>query len=53
MDDLLNEASFYGVGVLVDSLSGVELVLEPRAYRPRRHTAAAWRFIEELYQRVR
>lgn len=53
MDDLLNEASFYGVGVLVDSPSGVEMVLEPRAYRPQRHTAAAWRFIEELYQRVR
>lgn len=53
MDDFLNEASFYGVGVLVDSPCGIEMVLEPRAYRPRRHTAAAWNFTEELYQRVR
>ncbi|MFB4427077.1 hypothetical protein C5F59_039165 [Streptomyces sp. QL37] len=53
MDDFLNEASFYGVGVLVDSPSGIEMVLEPRLYRPQRHTAAAWNFTEELYQRVR
>uniref|UniRef100_UPI003C7BD782 hypothetical protein n=1 Tax=unclassified Streptomyces TaxID=2593676 RepID=UPI003C7BD782 len=53
MDDFLNEASFYGVGVLVDSSSGIDMVLEPRPYRPRRHTAAAWNFTEELYQRVR
>lgn len=52
MHDLLNEASFYGVGVLMDSPSGTEVVLEPRPYRPRRHTAAAWGFVEDLYQRV-
>ncbi|MFI5756815.1 hypothetical protein [Streptomyces sp. NPDC051569] len=53
MDDFLNEASFYGVGVLLDSPSGIEMVLHPRAYRPKRHTAAAWNFTEELYQLVR
>lgn len=53
MDDFLNEASFSGVGVLLDSPSGIDMVLQPRPYRPRRHTAAAWNFTEELYRRVR
>lgn len=53
MDDFLNEASFYGVGVLLDSPCDIEMVLQPRPYRPQRHTAAAWNFTEELYQRVR
>ncbi|MFI7089617.1 hypothetical protein ACIBUR_39285 [Streptomyces anulatus] len=53
MDDFLNEASFYGVGVLLDSPSGIDMVLQPRPYRPQRHTAAAWNFTEELYRRVR
>ncbi|MFJ1744351.1 hypothetical protein ACIOG4_37595 [Streptomyces microflavus] len=53
MDDFLNEASFYGAGVLLDSPSGIDMVLQPRPYRPQRHTAAAWNFTEKLYRRVR
>ncbi len=53
MDDYLNEASFYGVGVLLQTPSGIEVPLEPAEYRPKRHTAAAWRFVEKLYQLVR
>ncbi|WP_052745609.1 hypothetical protein [Allosalinactinospora lopnorensis] len=53
MDDYLNEASFYGVGVLVNSSAGPELVLEPQMHRPIRHTPAAWSFVETVYQRVR
>lgn len=52
MDDYLNEASFYGVGVLVDTPAGLKTVLEPQAHRPKRHTAVAWSFVEDLYQRV-
>ncbi|WP_406356405.1 hypothetical protein [Streptomyces sp. NBC_00658] len=53
LDDLLVEADFYGIGVFLASGSDVELLLEPEEYRPRRHTAAAWWFIEDLYQRLR
>jgi hypothetical protein len=51
-ETLLLEAAFYGIGILIPAGGGVELVLEPRAYRPRRHTAAAWRFVEQVYQRL-
>lgn len=53
LEESLAEADFYGIGVFVPLGDGVEMVLEPRAYRPQRHTAAAWAFVEELYQRVR
>lgn len=51
-EDLLMEAAFYGIGVLFDGEDGTEMVLEPRPYRPQRHTAAAWCFIEEFAQRL-
>lgn len=51
-DDLLMQAAFYGIGVLAPTRSGAELILEPRAYRPSRHTPAAWCFVEELHQRL-
>ncbi|MFI1361296.1 hypothetical protein ACH4TV_48255 [Streptomyces sp. NPDC020898] len=53
LEESLAEADFYGIGVFVPSGDGVEMVLESRTYRPQRHTAAAWAFVEELYQRVR
>ncbi|MFF8436373.1 hypothetical protein [Streptomyces bacillaris] len=53
MSEALVEADFYGIGVFLASDDQVEMVLEPRDYRPLRHTAAAWSFVEELYQRVR
>lgn len=48
MCDYLNEAAFWGVGVVV----GGELVLEPSPWRPQRHTAAGWRFVEQVYERA-
>ncbi|MER6369469.1 hypothetical protein ABT255_14035 [Streptomyces mirabilis] len=53
LDEILVEADFYGIGVFLASGSDVELLLEPEDYRPKRHTAAAWWFVEDLYQRVR
>lgn len=53
LDEVLVEADFYGIGVFVASGDEVELVLEPEDYRPPRHTAAAWWFVEDVYQRLR
>ncbi|MEU9067935.1 hypothetical protein AB0D60_13740 [Streptomyces sp. NPDC048306] len=53
LDDVLVEADFYGIGVFLAAGNDVEMVLEPEDYRPRRHTAAAWWFVEDLYQRLR
>jgi hypothetical protein len=51
-ETLLLEAAFYGIGILTLGGDTAELLLEPRAYRPRRHTAAAWRFVEQVYLRL-
>ncbi|NEE23017.1 hypothetical protein G3M58_93280 [Streptomyces sp. SID7499] len=53
LDEALAEADFYGIGVFLATGDGVEMLLEPAPYRPLRHTAAAWRFVEELYQLLR
>ncbi|MFI6567079.1 hypothetical protein [Streptomyces sp. NPDC050534] len=53
LDEALTEADFYGIGVFLAAGDGVEMVLEPAPYRPLRHTAAAWCFMEELYQLLR
>lgn len=53
MSEALVEANFYGIGVFLALHDEVEMVLEPGDYRPLRHTAAAWWFVEELYQRAR
>ncbi|WNO70158.1 hypothetical protein [Streptomyces sp. AM8-1-1] len=52
-EDLLMEAAFYGVGVLVRTgTEGTVMALEPRLYRPQRHTPAAWCFTEEIHQQL-
>jgi hypothetical protein len=53
-EDLLMEAAFYGVGVLVrtGAEEGTVMALEPRPYRPQRHTPAAWCFTEEIHQQL-
>jgi hypothetical protein len=53
LDEVLVEADFYGIGVFIASGAEVELALEPEDYRPPRHTAAAWWFVEDVYQRLR
>lgn len=52
IDEVMMEASFYGIGILVGTGDNVEMLLEPRPYRPERHTAAAWQFIEQLYAQL-
>ena len=51
-EDLLMQAAFYGIGLLMPTGSGAELMVEPGTYRPRRYTAAAWCFVEEFHQRL-
>ncbi|MFE3234463.1 hypothetical protein ACFXKJ_20395 [Kitasatospora indigofera] len=51
-DEILVEAAFFGIGVLVNEPDGIRIAVEPEAYRPQRHTAAAWHFVEELYGRL-
>ncbi|MCX5246685.1 MULTISPECIES: hypothetical protein [unclassified Streptomyces] len=53
LEEALAEADFYGIGVFLVAGNDVELALEPGGYRPPRHTAAAWWFVEDLYQRLR
>ncbi|WP_380281948.1 hypothetical protein [Kitasatospora purpeofusca] len=52
LDETVVEAAFYGIGVLVHGPDGIRVALEPEAYRPQRHTAAAWEFVEEVYGRL-
>ncbi|MFD8752907.1 hypothetical protein ACFV0O_18310 [Kitasatospora sp. NPDC059577] len=52
LDEVLTEAAFYGIGVFVHEQDGIRMALQPEAYRPLRHTAAAWHFVEELYGRL-
>ncbi|MFF2660074.1 hypothetical protein ACFVUH_22285 [Kitasatospora sp. NPDC058032] len=52
LDEILTEAAFYGIGVFVHEQDGIRMALQPEVYRPLRHTAAAWHFVEELYGRL-
>lgn len=52
LDQLQVEAAYYGIGVLMPREQGLEMVVEPALYRPARHTAAAWLFVEEIYQQI-
>lgn len=51
-DEMMLEAAFYGIGILIKDEDGLELAVAPREYRPARHTVAAWRFEEMLYRRL-
>jgi hypothetical protein len=51
-DDLVLEAALYGIGVLAQECGGIRLLLEPAEHWPQRHTAAAWHFVEDLYERL-
>lgn len=47
---LLSEADYWGIGVFLDHGNGeLETLLPPEPWRPKRHTAAAWRFAEAAY----
>ncbi|MFC1421279.1 hypothetical protein [Streptacidiphilus cavernicola] len=50
--DLLMQAAFYGIGILEPTPEGLAWALPPEAYRPARHTPAAWHFTEKLHARL-
>jgi len=52
LENLLIEAAYYGIGVLVPRSGGLKMAAAPEEFRPGRHTAAAWLFVEEIYQRI-
>ncbi|WP_331726276.1 hypothetical protein [Streptomyces sp. NBC_00470] len=48
--ELLEKFAFYGIGVSLRRADGSEeTVLEPRRFRPKQHTPAAWFFAERAY----
>ncbi|QLE76336.1 hypothetical protein FGW37_26015 [Streptomyces rectiverticillatus] len=51
-DDAVMEAVFYGIGLLVATGRDVEVVVPPRPFVRRRHTAAGWQFLEEAYDQL-
>lgn len=50
MSERLLEFGFYGIGVTLEHADGeLETLVEPRPWRPKRHTPAAWWFAETAY----
>jgi hypothetical protein len=50
MPERLLEFGFYGIGVCLEHESGeLETLVEPRPWRPNRHTPAGWWFAEIAY----
>ncbi|WP_370355158.1 hypothetical protein [Catenulispora sp. EB89] len=52
VQSLVLEASYYGIGVLVADGDDQEVLVPPRPFIRRRHTAAGWQFVEQVYQQV-
>jgi hypothetical protein len=49
--EILLEFEFYGIGLAVENADGTtETLVDPRPWRPKRHTAAAWWFAETAYR---
>ncbi len=51
-DDLLMRAAYLGIGILEPTAEGLTWALLPEPHRPRRHTAVAWHFTEQLHARL-
>jgi hypothetical protein len=50
-DVTLLDFAFYGIGVVLEQPDGaLETLVEPRPWRPQRHTPAAWWFAETAYR---
>lgn len=47
--NLLFEADFYGIGVVLDQGGRQETLVEPRPWRLMRHTCSGWAFVERAY----
>jgi hypothetical protein len=51
--DVLLQAGFYGVGVIVVDDQSTEVLVGPAPFQRLRFNAAGWRFLEEVYRTVR
>ncbi|WP_329581827.1 hypothetical protein OG500_19035 [Kitasatospora sp. NBC_01250] len=51
-DDAVMQADFYGIGLLVAVGDEVDVLVPPRPFVRRRHSAAAWRFVEEVHRQL-
>ena len=52
LDELMLEASFYGVGVGILGPDAVEWVSAPAEFRPTRFTTSSWLFTEHVFQQL-
>ncbi|MCX4856620.1 hypothetical protein [Streptomyces canus] len=51
-EDAVMEADFYGIGLLVETGKGVEVIVPPRPFVRRRYTAASWQLVENAYRQL-
>lgn len=53
LSELQAQGGFYGVGAILVEQQSAEVLVTPAPFCRRRFTAAGWRFLEEVYRRVR
>ena len=51
-DDMRAAVRQFGIGVAVDVDGGAEVILDPAPYVRKRHTAAGWQFIEQVFEQA-
>lgn len=51
-DEAIMRADFYGIGLLSVRGSGVEELVPPQPFVRKRHTVAAWRFLEVVHRQL-
>jgi hypothetical protein len=52
IDDMLGQAAYYGIGIVLAGAGEVEVLAEPEPFRSQGHKAAGWWFAEEIYAQV-
>lgn len=50
LEELLVQAGFFGIGVIVSTERGTEVLVAPTPYRRVRFGAASWQFLEQVYR---
>jgi hypothetical protein len=50
--DARDEAAYYGIGLVVNASGDPAIALPPQRFIPTAHTAAGWRFTEQVYSEV-
>ncbi|MFC5147048.1 hypothetical protein [Streptomyces aureoversilis] len=51
-DEAVMRADFYGIGLFLTQGDAVEVVVPPSPFVRRRHTVAAWKFLEEIHRQL-